>query len=208
MGIEGSIVGSSAGGIPVSMELLQLIAADPVEFQRRMALIDKSKKDFDDQMVKNGIVGDILALRKEAADAINSANDQLAKAKEEAKKLVSTATAQAEKTVSTAKDKAAGIVAKAEADATDTIEAAKKIMEAAQIAADDVEMREKEAAKMKADADEKYKSVDPDRREYQKQADAAAKAAAEASEAKASLETQWAVLAQAAQQIAKVLGGA
>ena len=207
MGIEGSVVGDGAGGAQVSMELLQLIAADPKEFQRRMALIEQSKKDFDEQLKKNQIVGDILALRKESADAINSANDQLSKVKEDAKKLTSAATTKADKTVSAAEEKAADIIAKAEAAAAEEIEAAKKVMDAAKSAAMDIASREKEAQQMKLDADKKYKSIEPDRLEFNKQSALAVEATGEAMKAKESYEAQRVALEQAAKQIAKVLGG-
>lgn len=201
MGIEGSVVGG--GG--VSLEILQLIAADPAEFQRRMALIEQAKQDFEDQLKKNQIVGDILALRREAAAAVDVANEKLEKAKEDAKRLISTANSKVDKMVSTAQVNADDIIAKAEAHAANTVEAAKKIMDAANTAAANIADREREALQMKSDAEEKYRSVEPDRLEYQKQAAAAQKAAAASADAKADYDAQRAVLEKVAQQLAKVL---
>jgi len=207
MGIEGGIVGGSAGGAPISMELLQLIAADPAEFQRRMALIEQSKKDFDEQLEKNQIVGDILALRKESSDAVNSANAALESAKKAAATLLSDAKSKADKLLAVAAEKADKIIEGAVEAAEEEKRLADTILKQAQDKAEGLAGREKAAATLMKDADKKYKSVEPDRKKFQMET-AAAQAATEAAEkAKADYEAKIAELDAAAKQIAKVLGG-
>ena len=207
MGIEGGIVGNAAGGAPVSMELLQLIAADPTEFQRRMALIEQSKKDFDEQLEKNQLVGDIIALRKEAANAVDQANATLDKAKADAKSTLAAAKTKADKAVSSAEAEAQEILKTANASAAEIRWAAEKVMEDAQAALQAVQTREAEAKVLKAEADEKYKSVEPHKAEFQRQTELLKVANAEAVQAKDEYLQKRKELEGVAQQIAKVLNG-
>ena len=207
MGIEGSIVGGSAGGVPVSMELLQLIAADPVEFQRRMALLEQSKKDFDEQLEKNQIVADILALRKEAVDAVNAANATKVNSEAAAAKLLAEAKTQSEKLLEDAQVKASSILDEAIDAATEEKKLAATILSQAQAEADAVKAREAEAEATMKDAEAKYQAVEPDRKKFQADALAAQAAAVEADKAKAAYEAKYDELDAVAKQIAKVLGG-
>jgi hypothetical protein len=207
MGIEGGVVGGGAGGAPVSMELLQLIAADPVEFQRRMALIEQSKKDFDEQLEKNQIVGDILALRKESSEAVDKANSALETAKNAVATLLSDAKDKADRLVAEAVFKAEGIVREASAEAAEHCAAAEAILSNAQEKAAAVKAREDEAAAMMKDAEAKYAAIEPDRKMYQDGAFKAAVAVEEANQAKADYEAKCASLDAVAKQIAKALSG-
>jgi hypothetical protein len=207
MGIEGGIVGNAAGGAPVSMELLQLIAADPAEFQRRMALIEQSKKEFDEQLEKNQLVGDIIALRKEAADAVDQANATLSKAKVDSEAMLAAAKTKAGKTISSAESEAQEILKTANASAAEIRWAAEKIMEDAQAASQKVQVREEEAKALKAAADEKYKSVEPDKAEFQRQTELLKIANAESLKTKTEYLQKRGELEAVAQQIAKALNG-
>jgi hypothetical protein len=207
MGIEGGVVGGGAGGAPVSMELLQLIAADPVEFQRRMALIEQSKKDFDEQLEKNQIVGDILALRKEASAAVDKANSALESAKNAVATLLSDAKDKADRLVADAVASGDRILTAATVEATDEKAAAAAILSEAKAKAAAVKAREDEAAATMKDAEAKYAAIEPDRKMYQEGALKAAIAVEEANQAKADYEAKCASLDAVAKQIAKALSG-
>jgi hypothetical protein len=208
MGIEGGIVGSGAGGAPVSMELLQLIAADPAEFQRRMALIEQAKKDFDEQLEKNNLVGDILALRKEAAAAVDKANSALENANNAVATLLSDAAAKADRLIAAAQAKAEGIVNDATTEAEEQRAAAKAVLSDALEKAAAVESREAAAEATMKDAEAKYASIEPDRKMFQEATAKAERAAELAEQAKAAYEAKCADLVAVSQQIAKALSGA
>lgn len=208
MGIEGGIVGGSAGGTPVSMELLQLISADPAEFQRRMGLIEQSKKDFDDQLEKNQIVGDILALRKEASDAVDKANFALDSAKKAAATLLADAKDKAERVLVDANTKATDILNSATEIAKEENARAGATLKQAQEKARLVEVREDDAATMMKDAEAKYAAIEPDRKSFQDGLHKAAVAVEEANQMKTEYAAKCAALDAVAKQIAKALSGA
>jgi len=208
MGIEGGVVGGGAGGAPVSMELLQLIAADPVEFQRRMALIEQSKKDFDEQLEKNQLVGDILALRKEASEAVDKANEALESAKNAAALLLADAKTKADRLVADATTEAERRLTAATLEADSQRAAIKSFREHVDAEMAGVQAREQTAATMMADAVAKYAAVEPDQKMYQEEAAKAKLAADRADQAKADYEEKRKMLDTVAQQLARVLSGA
>lgn len=207
MGIEGSIVGGGAGGAPISMELLQLIAADPVEFQRRMSLVEQSKKDFDEQLRKNQLVGDILALRKEASAAVDKANSALESAKNAVATLLSDSKDKSDKLIAAATAKAEGILEDATVEAVNTKFAADVILTKAKERAAAVKSREDDAAAMMKDAEAKYAAIEPDQKAFQEGLLKATAAVGEANQTKADYMAKCASLDAVAKQIAKALGG-
>lgn len=207
MSIESGVVGGSAGSLPVSMELLQLIAADPTEFQRRMALVEQSKKDFDAQLEKNQMVGDLFALRKESTEAVDKANAALESAKEAAALILSNAKDEANKLLASAKTKADGIEAKAVAAAEEQTNLAAAILSQAQAEADAVQAREKAAAAMMKDAKAKYSAIEPDRKLFQDGVIESQLAAEQATQAKADYEAKREALTAVAKQLVEALNG-